>query len=152
MVTAKLGVVVIEIAGDGVESAVGAGAGAGGRVGVTTDGTEDEAREEVVVMESSPAWVEAGVEVPRTAGVLVAGETRSVWEVEDESVESEVTVTCGPDVGVDEATTSTIGWVVPPLTVNCSSGDAKECQSKTTSETTGVGRFMVKPVESTSLT
>jgi hypothetical protein len=152
-VTVELGAGLTEDAGGAVESVATVGVEAGGGIGASNDGTDDEVREEVVVVESSPAWVEAGGErFQGTAGVLVAGEPSSVWEVDDESVASETTATWGSDVGVDEATTSTIGWVVPPLTVSCSLGEAKECQSKTTSEATGVGRFTVKPVEFTSLT
>ena len=88
--------------------------------------------------------------MPRTAGVLVARRLGSVWVADGESAASGATVNCDPETGAELATISAIGWVVPPLTVSCSLGEAKECQSKVTGVVVAASTAKVKPEASFS--
>lgn len=154
-----VGVVVEEGVGDGVGAtvapvvvlspAISPSSGVGVRIGATNDGTEDEAVD-VVVVESAGFCADGGVDVPSTSDVLVATESGSGGANGEEFPELRLTVNCCCWSGVEVATTSAIGWGVSPLTVNCSVGEAKLCQSNVMVVVVAVSSAKVNPAASFS--
>jgi hypothetical protein len=136
--------------GTGDGGGVGTTTGAGVGFGLITDGSDEETVEEGVLVDSAGACAEAGVDVPRSAGVFVARAPDSIGGCDEEFTESGLIINSCPDTGVDVATTSAIGSVVPPLTVSCSLGEAKLCQSKVMGVVVAASIIKVKPEASFS--